>query len=53
MKLTKLTDEEIGLIEWESPVLDMRFVDDYKDEVDALLQAQIDKIKRENGRNDG
>jgi len=38
-----LTDEEIGKLEWESATLDMRFADDYKAEVKALLKAQRKK----------
>ena len=40
-----LSPEEIGLLEWESATLDMSFTDDYKDEVAALLQAQVAKCK--------
>lgn len=39
-----LTNEEIDAIEWESGTLDMSFVDDYREEVKALLQAQLDKV---------
>jgi len=48
--LKRISDEEIGLLEWESATLDMSFVDDYKNEVDALLQAQLEadqKVVRE------
>jgi len=36
-----LTEEQVGLIEWESGTLDMSFVDDYPAEIKALLQAQV------------
>ena len=40
--MKRISDRVIGLIEWESPILDMSFVDDYRKEVDALLQAQLE-----------
>jgi len=40
--LTVMSDEEVGLIEWNSADLDMRFVDDHPKEVKALLKAQRD-----------
>jgi len=39
-----LTKEEIGLIEWESATLNMSFVDDYPNEVEALLETQLAKV---------
>ena len=46
MELDKwlLTPEEIDLIEWESAMLDMRFVDDNEGGVNALLRAQITSL---------
>jgi len=38
-----LTEEELGLLEWESTTLDMSFMDDYPNEVNALLEAQLAK----------
>ena len=39
-----LTKEEMGLLEWESGTLDMSFMDDYQNEVNALLRAQLKKV---------
>ncbi len=39
-----LTPEEIGLLEWESATLDMSFVDDNQNEINALLKAQLKKM---------
>lgn len=44
VKRVRLTDKEIGLIEWESATLDMRFVDDNPKGVRALLQTQVNKV---------
>jgi len=40
----KLTLEQVGDIEWDSPDLDMRFVDDHPKEVNAILDAQLQAI---------
>ncbi len=39
-----LIKEEMGLLEWESATLDMSFTDDYKEEVNALLRAQLKNV---------
>lgn len=46
-KLTIMNDDEIGNIEWESATLDMSFVDDYKSEVKALLEAQLNHTRKQ------
>jgi len=38
-----LTDEEMGLLEWESATLDMSFVDDYRNEVYKKVVEHIEK----------
>jgi len=40
----KLTLKQVGDIEWDSPDLDMRFVDDHPKEVNAILDAQLQAI---------
>jgi hypothetical protein len=45
-KMPILSEEKLGLIEWESATLDMSFMDDYRDEVKALLEAQRDDAIR-------
>ncbi|KKN21705.1 hypothetical protein LCGC14_0922450 [marine sediment metagenome] len=47
IKLPVLSDEELGLIEWDSPTLDMSFMDDYKKEITALLEAQRDQTVKD------
>ena len=38
-----LTEKELGLLEWDSATLDMSFMDDYPNEVTAILEAQLAK----------
>lgn len=45
--MKRISPEVIGLIEWESATLDMSFVDDYQDEVNALLDAQLEACEKE------
>ena len=42
-----ISDKEIGQIEWGSATLDMGFVDDYPEEVKALLDAQLEADQKE------
>ena len=42
-----LTEEEMGLLEWESGTLNMAFIDDHKAEVKALNEAQRDLTHKE------
>jgi hypothetical protein len=41
-----LSIKQVGDLEWESPILDMSFMDDYPAEVDAILEAQRDDTIR-------
>jgi len=47
IKKSLLGDNEIYALEWESATLDMSFVDDYREEVKTLLQAQLDKVLKD------
>ena len=42
-----LTPQAIGDLEWNSADLDMRFADDYPNEVRAMLEAQARETCRE------
>ena len=41
-----LTPEEIGLLEWESATLNMRFADDHPKEIRAVSLATVKKVVR-------
>lgn len=45
--MKRITDEQIGQIEWNSATLDMSFVDDYPEEVRVLLDAQLASCETE------
>ena len=45
MSKYSLTEKEIGLLEWNSATLDMRFVDDNPDGVEAIIEAQLAKAE--------
>lgn len=44
MEGLSLTENELGGLEWNSATLNLSFMDDYPEEVKAVLEAQVAKV---------